>query len=119
MTAPVVSVIIPTRNRPTLVTRAVASALNQPGQSVEVVVVIDGPDSATVAALSVVAEPRLRVIELAERSGGARARNVGIEAARGKWVAFLDDDDEWLPHKLEKQLACAAQSPARYPVVSG
>lgn len=70
----------------------------------EVVVVIDGTDAATRQALEQVSDPRIRYVELAQKVGGSEARNVGAREARGSWVALLDDDDEWLPNKLEKQL---------------
>lgn len=105
---PLVSVVTPTRGRAELLmSRALGSALGQTLQDVEIIVVIDGPDAATEAALAGVQDPRLRVITLPYPVGGAEARNVGIRAARAEWIALLDDDDEWLPHKLEAQLALA------------
>lgn len=99
-----VSVVIPTRNRPHLVCRAVESALRQTLRNIEVVVVIDGPDHSTVSALRDIEDPRVRWIELPENAGGSEARNIGIREARGKWIALLDDDDEWLSTKLATQL---------------
>jgi glycosyltransferase involved in cell wall biosynthesis len=104
---PIVSAVIPTRNRPGLVVRAAVSALQQTFAQVEVIVVVDGPDQATLNALAEIGDARLRVIALEESVGGAEARNVGARAAKGEWVALLDDDDEWLPSKIEKQLAMA------------
>jgi glycosyltransferase involved in cell wall biosynthesis len=100
-----VSAVIPTRNRPQLVCRAVRSALSQTYVNLEVVVVVDGPDPATVAALDALQEPRLQIVALPERVGGCEARNIGVRNARGCWIAFLDDDDEWEPTKTEKQIA--------------
>ena len=105
-----VSAVIPTRNRPELVTRAVRSVLSQTIREIECIVVIDGPDPATVHALSDIRDSRLRLMALAENVGGCEARNLGARAARGEWVALLDDDDEWLPCRLEKQLAASAKS---------
>jgi len=113
-----VSVIIPTRGRAELVVKAVASALHQDFESLEVIVVIDGEDRRTREALSAIFDPRVRLIDLAVNIGGADARNVGVRAARGEWVAFLDDDDEWLPHKLSRQMAVARRSGAAWPVLS-
>ena len=107
---PTVSALIPTRNRPELVVRAASSALRQSFQSLEVIVVVDGPDHATVKALAKLRDPRLQVIVLPESVGGAEARNVGAGASRGQWIALLDDDDEWLPGKIERQLAAAQAS---------
>lgn len=101
---PLVSAVIPTRNRPDLVCRAVRSALNQTYPHLEVVVVVDGPDPATVAALEELRGPRVRIIALSENVGGSEARNIGAREAWGEWIALLDDDDEWLPEKLEKQI---------------
>jgi len=115
---PLVSVVIPTCNRPLLVTRAIWSAFNQTLQNIEVIVVVDGYDQATEEALSRINDHRLRIIQLPESRGGSGARNVGVLEAKGKWVVFLDDDDEWLPQKLEVQLAIAEDSSCPYPVVA-
>src|ERR1700756_3334933 len=104
MSKSLVTAVIPTRNRPELVCRAVRSALNQTYPNLEVVVVVDGPDPATVAALEELRHPRVRISALSENVGGSEARNIGAREARGEWVALLDDDDEWLPEKLEKQI---------------
>jgi glycosyltransferase involved in cell wall biosynthesis len=106
----IVSALVPTRNRPELVCRAVRSVLSQTILEIECIVVIDGPDPATAQALSEIRDPRLRVMALAENVGGCEARNLGARAAQGEWVALLDDDDEWLPWRLEKQLAAAGRS---------
>jgi glycosyltransferase involved in cell wall biosynthesis len=102
---PTVSVVIPTRLRPELAKRAVRSALNQTFTDVEVIVVVDGPDSETVVALESIADGRMRVLPLAENVGGSEARNIGVRSARGRWIALLDDDDEWLSTKIDKQVA--------------
>jgi glycosyltransferase involved in cell wall biosynthesis len=109
-TSPGVSVVIPTRNRPELVLRAVRSALSQTYKNLEIVVVVDGPDVETVKAVTDLGESRVRVRHLTESVGGAEARNEGVRAALGEWIAFLDDDDEWLPTKVEKQVAAAVES---------
>jgi glycosyltransferase involved in cell wall biosynthesis len=103
-----VTVVIPTRDRPDLLLRAVNAALGQTHRQLEVLVVIDGADEATERALSQVADERLRWLETGGRLGAAGARNMGVEAAKGHWIAFLDDDDEWLPTKLERQLQILA-----------
>ena len=106
---PIVSAVIPTRHRAELVCRAVRSVLSQTFQAIECIVVVDGPDAATLQSLDQIGDKRLRVIALDESVGGCEARNTGAQAARGEWVALLDDDDEWLPQKLEAQLAAAAR----------
>src|SRR3954471_22950988 len=116
--APGVSVVIPTFARPDLVLRAVHSALAQTFTDLEVIVVVDGPDPETVAVLAALADPRVRTISLAEQGGAPNARNVGIDVARAPWTALLDDDDEWLPTKLEIQLDLAQRSSLALPVVA-
>ncbi|NUB10712.1 glycosyltransferase family 2 protein [Azospirillum sp. Vi22] len=113
-----VSAVIPTRNRPHLVLNAVESVRAQTLKDVEIVVVVDGPDPATVAALEAVEDRRLRIVQNPASLGPAGARNAGVQAALGEWIAFLDDDDSWAPEKLERQLAAAKASGAKLPVVS-
>jgi len=115
---PLITAVIPTRRRAELVVCAVRSALCQTYANVEVVVVVDGPDEATAQTLKGLGEPRLRVIELAENVGGSEARNIGIRAARGSWIAMLDDDDEWLPEKLTKQMAAVTPVSARHCLIT-
>ena len=115
---PLVSVVIPTRNRADLVGRSVQSALNQTFRSIEVIVVLDGADETTIQALAQFEDSRLYVVTLPQSVGAQEARNVGVRSARGWWVAFLDDDDEWLPAKLERQIEVAHASRWNEPVVS-
>jgi len=117
-TEPLVSVVIPTRNRPNLVARAVHSALTQSLVEIEVIVVIDGPDDATLQVLRQIDDPRLRVSMLPRHLGISDVRNTGVREARSQWIAFLDDDDEWLPQKLEIQLQTAQRSAYDYPIIS-
>ena len=112
---PTVSVVIPTRNRPGLLTtHALPSALSQRGVDVEVVVVDDGSDEDSRRALEELANGRVRVVRHEVRVGQARARNSGIAAARGEWIAFLDDDDLWSPDKLRDQLDAAEAAGAEF-----
>jgi glycosyltransferase involved in cell wall biosynthesis len=106
---PLVSAIIPTRNRPELVRRAVKSVLQQIYERIEVIVVVDGLDLKTVTVLEELSDPRVRIIALKESVGGGEARNIGVAAASGYWIALLDDDDEWLPKKITAQLSLALQ----------
>lgn len=108
--------VIPTRSRPGLVTRAVRGALAQTVEDIEVIVVIDGPDEQTGNALASITDPRLRVITLPRQGGAPNARNTGVREARARWTALLDDDDEWLPHKLARQLDLATTAPAPMPM---
>ncbi|WP_203917887.1 glycosyltransferase family 2 protein [Rugosimonospora africana] len=118
MQRPEVSVVIPTRNRPELVPRAVRSALDQTLREIEVIVVVDGPDPSTGEALAAHADPRLRLVELPESGGAPAARNIGAKEATAPYVALLDDDDEWLPEKLATQLKLAQESEHRLPIVA-
>jgi hypothetical protein len=94
------------------------SALAQSVDDIEVIIIIDGPDEDTRASLASVTDPRLRLIELAEPGGAPNARNVGVGQARAPWTALLDDDDEWLEHKLAVQLELARGAPAAMPIVA-
>lgn len=117
MDTPLLSIIIPTYNRPHLLLRAVESALGQTVQDLEVIVV----DDASTPPVELPSYPKLQVIHLPTSRGGAGARNVGTEAARGRWVTYLDDDDRLLPHMAAVSLAAIAQSslPAPVAVISG
>jgi glycosyltransferase involved in cell wall biosynthesis len=115
---PVISVVITTRNRTPLVLRAVRSALAQTLGRIEVLVVVNGPDPETIEALANIMDGRLCTITLPISVGSSEARNIGIQRACGKFVAFLDDEDEWLPQKLSKQLMMAQSSTHRYPVIT-
>jgi hypothetical protein len=103
-----VSVVIPTLNRPKLLLRAINSVLSQSHREIEVIVVVDRPDHDTASAVQSVNDPRLRLIVNPYSSTAAGARNAGVDHATGEWIAFLDDDDEWLPNKLERQIAFAS-----------
>ncbi|WP_293884359.1 glycosyltransferase family 2 protein [Sphingomonas sp.] len=109
---PLVSVVIPTFGRPELVCRAVVGSLAQTLSDIEVIVVVDGVDPPTNAALALLKDDRLRVINHDGKRGAGQARDTGADAATGQWIAFLDDDDEWLPTKLAAQVAIAPPEPA-------
>jgi glycosyltransferase involved in cell wall biosynthesis len=102
---PLVSVVIATKNRPVLLERAVRSVLLQSVADLEIIVVLDRDEPDTMAMLSTLCDERVRVYFNPEPAGPGVARNAGAGQARGEWIAFLDDDDEWLPAKLERQLA--------------
>jgi glycosyltransferase involved in cell wall biosynthesis len=115
---PDVSVVIPTLSRPGLVIRAVRSALAQTVENIEVIVVIDGPDDVSRSALAAITDARLRVVGLPEQGGAPNARNAGVREARAPWTALLDDDDEWLAHKLAVQLDAARATHVPTPIVA-
>jgi glycosyltransferase involved in cell wall biosynthesis len=112
----IVSAVIPTRGRTELLHRAVRSALAQTLREIEVIVVIDGEDPVTAMVVNQWAreDERLRLLVLPIRVGGSDARNRGVDAASGRWIAFLDDDDEWMPDKLRAQLDAVGNSTAQY-----
>lgn len=104
---PLVTAIITTCARPRLVGRAIDSVFAQTYPNLECVVVNDGTDAETrdVLAAKQAEYPALRVIQQPEQRGLSVARNTGMEAAQGAFVAFLDDDDVWLPAKIGLQVA--------------
>lgn len=102
MTGPLVSAVIPAYNYAHFVTEAVTSALNQTHQNIEVIVVDDGSTDGTADVLKPFGS-RIRYIYQSNR-GLSAARNTGIRAARGEWIAFLDADDLWHAAKTETQL---------------
>ena len=101
---PLISVIIPTYNRGPLLGRAIDSVLAQSYGNIEVIVVDDGSNDDSEAVVRSILDARLFYIRLEKNLGGAMARNTGIRAAKGQYIAFQDSDDEWMPDKLEKQM---------------
>ena len=118
MTNPLVSFVIPTRDRPIQLIRAVQSALAQTYPQIEVIVVVDGPDDLVLALLDDISSPALHIVPVPEPVGGAEARNIGIRYASGQWIALLDDDDQAMPDRIEQQLRRAHASRYPLPVVS-
>jgi glycosyltransferase involved in cell wall biosynthesis len=106
---PAVSVIIPTYNRADLVMEAVASVRAQTYRDFEILVVDDGSTDSTPEVLP--AWPEVRMLRHPRRRGVSAARNTGVAAARGRWLAFLDSDDLWLPDKLARQMAYLEDRP--------
>ena len=105
---PLVTVIIPTRDRADLLPRAVASALGQTWTALEILIVDDGSVDDTAGVLAGFDDPRIRVLRRDTPGGVSAARNEAVRAARGEFLALLDSDDEWLPKKTERQLAYMA-----------
>ena len=104
-----VSVIIPTHDRADVLGRAVASVLGQTWTDFELFVVDDGSSDATASVLAEFDDPRLTGMHQ-ENKGVSAARNLGIAASGGRYVALLDSDDYWMPDKLEKQIRFMAES---------
>ena len=109
---PSVSVIIPTFNHGDFILETLESVFAQTFHDYEVIVVNDGsPDDTEVILRPYIEAQRIRYL-CQENEGVAAARNAGLALARGKWIAFLDDDDLWPTDKLEWQLACLESSNA-------
>lgn len=102
---PLISCVIPTKNRPQLLNRAIDSIVDQTYTNVEIIVVASPPHEPT---RQIVRENKydtslMDVVYIQDSSGPSFARNRGIENANGRYIAFLDDDDRWKPRKLEIQ----------------
>jgi glycosyltransferase involved in cell wall biosynthesis len=109
---PLVSVVVPTHNRPEMLDEALASARMQTVTDCEIIVVSNGENPAMrEKSEAIAAIYNCRYFALPKGNVSA-ARNFGIEQANGEWIAFLDDDDLWLPTKLERQVAEAQRSGA-------
>jgi len=101
---PAVSVVMPTLDRLDFLRRALDSLAQQTFPDFEAVVVVDGPSPALAEFVASHPDERVRLVQREKTGGTAAARNSGIEAARGRYIGFLDDDDIWLPSKLERQV---------------
>ncbi len=103
---PLVSIITPSYNSALLITSTVQSVILQTFTDWEMIIVDDCSKDNSIEVIQsfVDCEPRIKLIQLTENSGAAVARNRAIEAAKGRYIAFLDSDDVWLPYKLEKQI---------------
>jgi glycosyltransferase involved in cell wall biosynthesis len=108
---PLVSVVVPAYNAGETIGNAIQSVLSQTTSDLELIVVDDASTDHTLQQVVAVGDPRLRVLQLERNSGCAAARNRGVENARGRWVAFLDADDEWVPDRLERLLQVTGKSP--------
>lgn len=108
-----VSVIIPAYRSAATIARALASVAAQTVKPLEVIVVDDGSDDGTFEAASACGKDMNGVPLIVQRQdnrGAGAARNAGVRAAKGDWLAFLDADDEWLPRKIERSLAHANEA---------
>lgn len=100
-----ISVVIPTYNRADQLDRAVSSVLDQTESDFELLIVDDGSTDNTKELCTRYRDPRVQYFRHETNRGASTARNTGILHAKGKYIAFLDSDDEWKPTKLEKQVA--------------
>lgn len=104
-----VSVVIPTYSRNNTLKRAIGSVLNQTYTNFEIIVVDDNPANSewrasTASIMAGYTDQRVRYIQNDHNMGGGLTRNEGIKASKGEYIAFLDDDDEYYPERIEKQL---------------
>jgi glycosyltransferase involved in cell wall biosynthesis len=102
---PPVSVVLPVHDRADVLARAISSVVNQTLQQWELIVVDDGSTDGSAEIAESFHDQRIRVIELGVNRGGNAARNTGIREAQAPLIAFLDSDDAYFPHKLEKVTA--------------
>jgi len=111
---PLVSVVLPTHDRPVRLARALASVMTQSYRRLEILVVDDAsaPPARAVVEEVAGADGRVRLLRLPEQAGAARARNAALARARGELVAFLDDDDTWEPDKVKRQVEVLTAWPA-------
>ena len=103
---PLVSVVVPTRDRPGLLTTTLRSIVRQHSVPIEVVVVDDASadSDAVTAVVEALDDCRIRIVRQPVPAGVSAARNCGLTASRGTWVAFCDDDDLWAPDKIHRQV---------------
>lgn len=112
---PLVSVVIPTYKRSTdLLSRAIASVRSQSYQNIEIIIVDDSTAAfpqrdETESYIRSLNDDRIRYYQNDKNCGGCQTRNLGVSYARGEYIAFLDDDDEYMPGKIEKQVAFMRQ----------
>jgi GT2 family glycosyltransferase len=108
LNTPTVSVVIPTHNRKAALERAIKTVVAQTYGDWELVVVDDASTDGTEEVVRALGEGRLVYVRHPQNRGGGAARNTGIQRARGKYVAFLDSDDEWFPGKLARDVGAFA-----------
>jgi glycosyltransferase involved in cell wall biosynthesis len=107
-----ISVILPTYNRDSLLKRAIKSVLRQTFGDFELIIVDDASNDNTPQVVQNLEDPRIKYHRHEFNKGGSAARNTGIKLSKGEYIAFLDDDDEWYPNKLELQYKEMKMSPA-------
>lgn len=116
---PLVSIILPTYNRSNVVGRAIESVLGQTFTNFELIVVDDGSTDDTLKILENYNDERIRIFSHDNNKGGSAARNTGISKSDGKYIAFIDSDDEWLRTKLQLQVEKIRSHPSLSIVYTG
>jgi glycosyltransferase involved in cell wall biosynthesis len=112
-----VSIILPTYNRAGLLGRAVESVLNQTFQDFELIIVDDGSTDNTEKLVASFSTDKIRYVRHSNNKGVSAARNTGLRLAGGDYITFQDSDDEWMPDKLEKQIAIFKIAPPSVGIV--
>jgi glycosyltransferase involved in cell wall biosynthesis len=107
---PTVSVIIPFYNREMSVVAATESVLRQSFSDIEVILINDASTDGSAVAVKMIGDSRIRLLTHEQNQGASAARNTGIAAATGEWIAFQDSDDFWLPEKLQRQMEALTSS---------
>lgn len=121
---PLVSVVIPMHNSSDHILETVGSVLAQSYRNLEILAVDDASSDRTLELLGTIDDKRLRIIALETNGGAGNARNVGIDAAKGDFLALLDSDDRWYPAKVEQQLGFMRENGStmcytRYDLIDG
>ncbi|WP_121628877.1 glycosyltransferase [Poseidonibacter antarcticus] len=101
---PLVSIVVPTHNRSQMMQRAIKSLLEQTYQNIEILVCDDGSSDDTQAVLKIYEDKRIIILKNETPKGACSARNIGIFKANGEFITFLDDDDEFLPTRIEEMV---------------
>jgi len=114
---PKISVVIPTQNRAEFLRAAIQSVLNQTFQDFEIIIIDDASVDETANVVQGFKDPRIWYVRHETRRGQGATRNAGIRQTSGEYVALLDDDDEWLPEKLERQAVVLDRSPLKVGLV--
>jgi glycosyltransferase involved in cell wall biosynthesis len=114
-----ISVVIPTYNRSSLIGKSIESVFSQDYPNLEVIVVDDGSTDDTQQVIEVLKNPKLRYFRHEQNRGAPAARNTGLHQARGEYIAFLDSDDAWIPGKLSKQMEVMLRSDGDVALVYG
>lgn len=109
MKSPNISVVIPTHKRPHLLKRAIQSVLEQSLLPLEIIVVDDAGSAESAETVKNFNSDLIKYVHNADGRGASSSRNLGASFSNGDFIAFLDDDDEWLPLKLEKQVTLIEQ----------
>jgi len=110
-TVPLVSIILPTYNRAQTIGRSVKSVLTQTYSDFELIIVDDGSTDSTSEVVKSFRDSRIHYMQTDRNGGAALARNLGLRASRGEFIAFQDSDDEWFPDKLKRQVDILSSAP--------